>query len=37
MVVKKELQHVGVESVFNPKKIGATFYRRADVEGEIGT
>jgi hypothetical protein len=29
--VKKELQHAGVEPVFNPKKIGATFYRRADL------
>ncbi|MDI4238924.1 hypothetical protein AAFX91_17450 [Bradyrhizobium sp. 31Argb] len=36
MVVKKELQHAGVEPVFNPRKIGATFYRRADLlEGEI--
>ena len=32
MAVKKELQHAGVEPVFNPKKIGATFYRRADLK-----
>ncbi len=31
MVVKKELQHAGVEPVFNPKKIGATFYRKSDL------
>ena len=30
MAVKKELQHAGVEPVFNPRKIGATFYRRAE-------
>jgi hypothetical protein len=30
MVVKKELQEDGVEPVFNPRKIGATFYRRAE-------
>lgn len=35
--VKKELQEAGVEPVFNSKKIGATFYRRKDVEGEIGS
>lgn len=28
MAVKKELQDAGVEPVFNPRKIGATFYRR---------
>jgi hypothetical protein len=28
--VKKELQDDGVEPVFNPAKIGATFYRRSD-------
>lgn len=28
--VKKELQDAAVEPVFNPGKIGATFYRRAD-------
>jgi hypothetical protein len=26
--VKKELQNAGVEPVFNPKKIGATYYRK---------
>jgi hypothetical protein len=31
MVIKKELQLAGVEPVFNPKKIGATFYRREEV------
>ncbi len=31
MAVKKELQHAGVKPVFNPRKIGATFYRRAGV------
>ncbi|MET4356393.1 hypothetical protein ABIC08_006356 [Bradyrhizobium sp. RT9b] len=36
MVVKKKLAEAAVEPVFNPKKIGATFYRRADVEDEIG-
>ncbi|WP_316228447.1 TniQ family protein [Bradyrhizobium sp. SZCCHNR1039] len=30
IVVKKELQAAGVDPVFNPKKIGATFYRRSD-------
>jgi hypothetical protein len=30
MAVKKELQHAGVEPVFNPSKIGATFYRRSE-------
>jgi hypothetical protein len=30
MAVKKELQHAGVEPVFNPRKIGATFYRRGE-------
>jgi hypothetical protein len=30
MVVKKELQEDGVEPVFNPRKIGVTFYRRAE-------
>lgn len=30
MVVKKELQDAAVEPVFNPRKIGATFFRRAD-------
>jgi hypothetical protein len=35
MAVKKELQDAGVEPVFNPRKIGATFYRRADVDGQI--
>jgi hypothetical protein len=34
MAVKKELQHAGVEPVFNPKKIGATFYRRASLSGQ---
>jgi len=29
-VVKKKLEDAGVEPVFNPKKIGATFYRRTD-------
>ena len=33
-VVKKALQADGVEPVFDPKKIGATFYRRAIVSGE---
>jgi hypothetical protein len=28
--VKKELEAAGVEPVFNPSKIGATFYRSAD-------
>ena len=28
--VKKELQHAGVEPVFNPRKVGATFYWRAE-------
>lgn len=37
MAVKKELQDAAVEPAFNPMKIGATFYRRADVEDEIGT
>ncbi|WP_454632791.1 hypothetical protein [Bradyrhizobium cenepequi] len=32
LVVKKELAAAAVEPVFNPKKIGATFYRGADVE-----
>jgi hypothetical protein len=32
MAVKKEFQHAGVEPVFNPKKIGATFYRRANLK-----
>jgi hypothetical protein len=31
LVVKKELQEAAVEPVFNPKKIGATFYRRAEL------
>lgn len=31
MVIKKALQHAGVEPVFNPKMIGATFYRREEV------
>ena len=31
MAVKKELQDAGVEPVFSPRKIGATFYRRAEV------
>ena len=30
ILVKKDLQHSGVEAAFNPKKIGATFYRRAE-------
>ncbi len=30
MVVKKELHEDGVEPVFNPRKIGATVYRRAE-------
>ncbi|WGS24115.1 MULTISPECIES: hypothetical protein [unclassified Bradyrhizobium] len=33
LVVKKELQAAGVEPVFDPRKIGATFYRRADLGG----
>jgi hypothetical protein len=28
--VKKDLEDAGVEPVFNPRKIGATFYRRAE-------
>jgi hypothetical protein len=32
LVVKKELQAAGVKPVFNPKKIGATFYRKSDLE-----
>jgi hypothetical protein len=32
MAVKKELQDASVEPVFNPRKIGAMFYRRADLE-----
>ncbi|MGY3582083.1 hypothetical protein ACVIGB_000994 [Bradyrhizobium sp. USDA 4341] len=36
MAVKKAIEHAGVEPVLNPKKIGATFYRRADVDGQIG-
>lgn len=31
LVVKKELQDAAVEPLFNPKKIGATFYRRRDL------
>jgi hypothetical protein len=31
-LVKKGLQHAGVEPVFDPKKIGATFYRKSDLE-----
>jgi len=30
MAVKKELEHAGVEPVFNSRKVGATFYRRAE-------
>jgi hypothetical protein len=30
LLVKKELQDAAVEAVFNPKKIGATFYRRTE-------
>lgn len=33
MVVKKELQDAAVEPVFNPRKIGATFYRKRDLPG----
>jgi hypothetical protein len=36
MAVKKELQHAGVEPAFNPKKIGATFYRRTSLSGSTG-
>lgn len=32
MAVKKQIEAAGVEPVFNPKKIGATFYRRFQVE-----
>jgi hypothetical protein len=32
MAVKKELQLAGVEPVFNPRKIGATFYRRTQLK-----
>ncbi len=35
LVVKKELQDAAVEPVFNPRKIRATFYRRADVRNEL--
>lgn len=31
MALKKELQDAAAEPVFNPKKIGATFYRRRDL------
>jgi hypothetical protein len=31
LVVKKELEESAVEPVFNPKKIGAMFYRKADL------
>ncbi|MGY4230403.1 hypothetical protein ACVMIH_007764 [Bradyrhizobium sp. USDA 4503] len=37
MAVKKELQDAGVEPVFNPKKIGAAFYRRALICCSPGT
>ena len=30
LLVKKEIED-GVEPVFNPRKIGATFYRRGEV------
>jgi hypothetical protein len=36
-IARKELQHAGVEPAYNPRKIGATFYRRTDVENEIRT
>jgi hypothetical protein len=29
--VKKELEAAGVEPAFDPKKIGATFYAKADL------
>ncbi|MHC2332110.1 hypothetical protein [Bradyrhizobium sp. USDA 4454] len=32
LAAKKELLHAGVEPVFDPKKIGATFYRKSDLE-----
>jgi hypothetical protein len=35
LLVKKELQHAGVEPVFNSRKIGATFYRRTDLTGKL--
>jgi hypothetical protein len=31
MAVKKELQHAGVEPVFDPESVGASFYRRGEV------
>ncbi|OKO80965.1 TniQ family protein [Bradyrhizobium sp. AS23.2] len=34
--VKKELQDAGVEPVFNPRKIGATFYRRRHLYPDAG-
>jgi hypothetical protein len=37
MLVKKELEDAGLEPVFNPRKIGASFYSTADLEArEIG-
>ncbi len=32
LLVKKDLQGAAVEPMFNPKKIGATFYRRAQLK-----
>jgi len=29
--VKKELDAAGIEPALDPKKVGATFYRRADL------
>jgi hypothetical protein len=36
IAVKKELQAAGVEPVFNPKKIGASFYRRREFAVHAG-
>jgi hypothetical protein len=34
--MKKALEADGVEPAFDPKKIGATFYRRKDLTGKFG-
>jgi hypothetical protein len=32
--VKKELDAAGIEPALDPKKVGATFYRRKDLTGK---
>jgi hypothetical protein len=34
--VKRELDAAGIEPALNPGKIGATFYRKADLTGKLG-